>query len=309
MENAQENKLSMYETVVEVLDANSALVSSLPGLVIARSALVNKTLQIRQMNMVQLKSTKGKTLDKGARKVLLADTSYGVAAAVQAYAATTENNDLYELVHFTRTALRESEDEALEQACQLIHDEANKVVASLPDYGVDATDLSDLQGLITAWGTQSQAPRMAISERTMATQTLPSLFKDADSILKKRMDKLMEKFRVSNPEFFATYHAARRIVDAGHGKKKLATLSGVVLGNPMGLPLVGATVQIEDLIVVTGPDGRFVAEKVKFGERTAVVKAVGYKDLTESGNVDGDKDDIVFRLDPEVPPPPMPPTP
>jgi len=309
MENAQENKLSMYETTGEVLDANSALMSNLPGLVIARSALANKTLEIRQVNMIQIKSTKGKTQDKAARKLLLADTSYGVAAAVQAYAAVTENNDLYELVNFTRTALRETEDEGLEQVCQLIHDEANGVVGSLLDYGVDSTDLLNLQGLITAWGTQSQAPRMAISERKMATQTLPSLFKDADAILKKRMDKLMEKFRVSNPEFYATYHVARRIVDAGHGKKKLATLSGLVLGNPMGLPLVGATVQIEELTVVTGPDGRFVAEKVKFGERTAVVKAVGYKDLTESGNVDGDKDDIVFRLDPEMPFPPMPPMP
>ncbi|MCF8256957.1 MAG: carboxypeptidase-like regulatory domain-containing protein [Flavobacteriales bacterium] len=306
MKNSQENKLSMYETVGELLDANGTLVSTVPALVTAKSALVNKTLEIRAMNMVQKKSTKGKTLDKTARKNLLADTSYGVAAAVQAYAAETENNDLYNLVNFTRSALRETEDEELAQVCQLIHDQANGVVTSLGDYGVAVTDLVLLQGLITAWGTQSQAPRMAISERKAATHTLPSLFKAADAILKTRMDKLMENFRANERTFYDTYHVARKIVDAGHGPKKVAKLGGVVLDNPMGMPIKGATVQIGDVVVTTGADGRFVAEKVPFGERTVVVKALGFIELTETGTVDGDRDDLVFRLDPMVPPPPMP---
>jgi len=304
MKNSQENKLSMYETVMELLDANGSLVSTLPALVNAKSALVNKTLEIRAMNTVQQKSTKGKTQDKAARKLLLADTSYGVAAAVQAYASETENNDLYNLVNFTRSALRETEDEELPQVCQLIHDEANNVVGNLGDYGVDATDLSNLQDLITAWGTQSQAPRMAISERKAATETLPSLFKAADAILKKRMDKLMEKFRANERKFYDTYHVARIIVDLGRGPKKVARLGGVVVDNATGKPIKGATVQIGDVVVTTGADGRFVMEKVPFGERTAIVKAAGFMDLSKTGTVDGDRDDLEFNLDPIVPPTP-----
>lgn len=190
-----------------------------------------------------------------------------------------------------------------------IHDEANGVLPSLGDYGVAVTDLMNLQGLITAWGTQSQAPRMAISERKAATQTLPSLFKDSDAILKKRMDKLMEKFRANERTFYDTYHVARIIVDAGHGPKKLAKLGGVVLGNPLGMPIAGATVQTGDVTGTTGADGRFVLEKVPYGERTVIVKATGFIDLSKTGTVDGDRDDMEFSLDPIVPPPPVPPPP
>jgi hypothetical protein len=309
MESAQENKLSMYETVEELLDAKNALISTLPGLVIARAALVNRTLQIRQLNIVQLKSTTGKTKDKAARKGLLADTSYSMAAAVQAYAAETENNDLYDLVNFTRTTLRETEDEGLAQVCQLIHDQASAVVANLGDYGVTAVELVNLQGLITAWGTQSQAPRMAIAERKVATQTLPLLYKQADLILKKRMDKLMERFRVSNRDFYDTYHTARKIVDAGHGPKKLAKLGGIVFANPLGLPLAGATVQVGELVVTTGADGKFVLVKVPFGERTLIINAPEFMELMDTRTVDGNKDGLVFHLDPVAPTPPVPPTP
>ena len=309
MKNAQENKLSMYEAVSEVLDKNNTLVSSLQGLVIAKSAMVNKTLEIRQLNMIQLLTTKGKTLSKRMRKQLLADTSYGLAAAVQAYAAATEDTDLYALVNFTRTALRTQEDEELEQVCQVIHDKANGVLANLGDYGVDAVDLLNLQGLITAWSTQSQAPRLAISERKMATQTLPTLFKEADDILKKRVDKLMEKFRVSNRDFYDTYHTARKIVDAGHGPKKLAKLGGIVFANPLGLPLAGATVQVGELVVTTGADGKFVLVKVPFGERTLIINAPEFIELMDTRTVDGNKDGLVFHLDPVAPTPPVPPTP
>jgi len=217
MTNGQENKLSMYSVVTEVMDANSAIVGTVPALVTAKSAWVNKTLEIRQANLEQLKSTKGKTKDKAARKSLLVETGYAIAASVQAYAAENENNDLYELVDFPKSTLQRAEDEILEQNCQLIHDQADALVLDLLDYGVTAAKLTTFQGLITAWATQSQTPRGAIAGRKVATDSIPVLFKASDAILKKRMDKLMANFKVSEPTFYATYFAARKIVDAGHG--------------------------------------------------------------------------------------------
>ncbi len=217
MNNRQENKLSMMEASIEVLDGNSTLVATVPALVAAKSALVAKTIAIRKANLTQQKTTKGKTTDKGTRKYTLADKAYSTAAAVQAYASVTDNNDLYELVNFSRWKLRQTDDEEIQQVCQLIHDQANAVIASLADYGIDAADLLELQGLINDWSTKSQAPRVAISERKAATASIPTLFKQADSILTKQIDKLMENFITSEPEFYATYHNARRIVNAGHG--------------------------------------------------------------------------------------------
>ena len=217
METRQENKLSMMEASIEVLDGHSAQVATVPALVAAKSALVAKTLGIRNANQTQQKTTKGKTKDKEARKFTLADTAYSTAAAVQAYAAVTDNNDLFELVNFSRWKLRKTDDEEIQQVCQLIHNQAASVIASLADYGIDAADLLELQDLIDEWSAKSQVPRVAISERKAATASIPTLFKQADSILTKQMDKLMENFLTSDPDFYATYHNARRIVNAGHG--------------------------------------------------------------------------------------------
>jgi hypothetical protein len=266
MTNGHENKLSMYSVTTEVLDANSAIVGTLPALVTAKSAWVNKTLEIRQANLEQLKSTKGKTMDKGARKLQLAETGYAIAASVQAYAAENENNDLYELVNFSLSKLKKAEDEVLEQNCRLIHGKANALVLDLLDYGVTAAKLTTFLGLIGAWATQSQVPRGAIAGRKVATESIPVLFRASDAILKKRMDKLMANFKVSEPTFYATYFAARKIVDAGHGPGlgNKAKVSGYVKDAVTGVGLVGVKMTLSNaegsVEVLTGTGGFYVME-------------------------------------------------
>lgn len=268
-----ENKLSMYEATIEVMDNNATLVATIPALVTAKSDLVNIIMQIRAANLIQQMTTKGKTMDKADRKELLADTAYAVAGSVQAYAAENNNNDLYMLVNFSRTRLRSADDEEIQQLCQLIHDEANTVVASLLDYGVDGIKLGELQLLIDGWSSQSQAPRVAISERAAATANLPGYFSAADEVLKKRMDKLMEQFYVSERTFYDTYKTARKIVNAGKtggGDNPLPTDAVMITGNvkdgDTDMPISGATVQFINpdgtapLVATTNDNGEYVIE-------------------------------------------------
>lgn len=271
MKTVMENKLSMYETTIEVMDNNSAQVATIAALVAAKSDLVNKTVAIRAANTVQQKTTKGKTMDKADRKTLLADTAHAIAGSVQAYAAENGNNDLCMLVNFSRTQLLQADDEQIQQLCQLIHDEANAIVLDLADYGVDATKLTDLQGLIDAWHTQSQSPRVAISTRVAATSSLPDLFAAADDILKKRMDKLMDQFYLSDRTFYDTYKAARKIVNAGHGSSggvgsDSVRLTGNVTDSVTLEPIAGATLTLTStdnptpITATTDANGMFVME-------------------------------------------------
>lgn len=271
MKTTMENKLSMYEATIEVLDINTVPVATIPALVTAKSDLVNIIMQIRAANLIQQMSTKGKTMDKGDRKNELADTAYAVAGAVQALATDKGENDLYMLVNFSRTRLRSADDEEIQQLCQLIHDEANTVVASLLDYGVDEVKLEELQGLIDAWSSRSQAPRVAISERAAATSNLPNLFSAADEVLKKRMDKLMEQFYVDNRTFYDTYKKARKIVNAGRSSTSdngvptdTVRVSGNVKDGGTDKPIVGAAVQFisaalsEPLKATTDDSGNYL---------------------------------------------------
>jgi hypothetical protein len=62
-----------------------------------------------------------------------------------------------------------------------------------------------------------------------ATTAIGGLFKDADTILKNKLDRLVLSFRVTNPDFYTNYLNARIIVDLGAGKGP-----EVVPGAPVG---------------------------------------------------------------------------
>ena len=294
----------MYETVIETLDNFTTQVATIPALVTAKSDLVNQTVAIRALNTIQEMSTKGKTEDKAQRKTTLADSAYAVAASTQAYASVNDNNDLYQLVNFSRSALRGSDDEIIQQRCQLIHDQANAIVADLADYGVIPDTLTGLQGLIDAWATNSQAPRTAIATRAAATEEMPDEFGKADDILKKQMDKLMANFYTTDRKFYDTYFKARKIVDAGHGPSKTTTVKGAVMDDDTDQAIEGATVIISDteLSAVTDELGEFIITKAPIGTQQFVINAAGYDQLIQEEEVTSETPELVFSLIPSVTP-------
>ena len=65
-------------------------------------------------------------------------------------------------------------------------------------------------------------PRNDKAAQVAATKALPKLLRQADTILKKRLDKLAPKFAADNPEFVDKYFAARAIVDPASKPEKKA---------------------------------------------------------------------------------------
>ena len=58
-------------------------------------------------------------------------------------------------------------------------------------------------------------PRQAAASRKAATRRIPVVLRQAARLLRKRLDPLMVPFKASEPEFYAQYKAARRIVQPG----------------------------------------------------------------------------------------------
>jgi hypothetical protein len=260
MYGRQENKLSMGEASLEVLGKNAVLVGTVPALVSAKTELADTILEIRNANLTQLKTTKGKTSSKVKRKKELASMGQEIASSVQAYASTTGNSDLYMEVNFGRTVIFRKEDEQVQQVCTIILNAGLAHVANLGDYGVTTEKLTVFETMIANWHVASQSPRVAIVERKAATKAIPVLLRKMDRILKDRMDKLMVLFRESEPTFYNTYLEARKVVKAGHGPKG-PRLSGVVTGpNGSGVEnaLVRATYLEREVEVRTDADGGYV---------------------------------------------------
>jgi len=156
-------------------------------------------------------------------------------------------------------------------------------VASLADYGVLPADLAELNVLIDAFVNLIPAPRIAITARKGATTGLATFIKDADSVLKERLDKLMQLFKVSALEFYTHYFNARIIVgnkggnasDPGTGK---AAVSGKVteMGTGNALENVEVTLNPVGTSVFTVSDGSYSIAAIEPGNYDLQFQLVGY---------------------------------
>ncbi len=219
MTDPQENKLSMYISVQTVVKKHNTVWSGLPAYVTAFGEFEGVIQSIQDTRLVQEGDISGVPKDKAQAKEAAIQKAIEVASAVYAYAAKNNNNTLKGKVNYSVSELRKSRDTVLIDRLQVIHNEANNIVGSLGDYGIDAADLTALQGLIDAYENLVEEPRGAITNRSEATAALPGLFDQGDGLLNEQLDKLMEQFKQNNPKFYVRYFNTRLIIDLGvrHG--------------------------------------------------------------------------------------------
>ncbi|KKN10305.1 hypothetical protein LCGC14_1037880 [marine sediment metagenome] len=215
MTDPQENKLSMYISVQTVVNKNDTVWSGLPAFVTAFGEYEGMIQDIQNTRLVQEGDITGVPKDKAQAKEAAIQKALEVSTAVYAYAAKNNNNTLKEKVNYSPSDLRRSRDTVLIDRLQVIHNEANNIVGDLGDYGIDANDLTDLQGLIDAYENLVEEPRAAITNKSEATAALVSLFKQGDALLNEQLDKLMEQFKEDNGKFYTQYFNARIIIDLG----------------------------------------------------------------------------------------------
>lgn len=205
----------MYISVQTVVNKYNTVWSGLPAFVTAFGEFEGVIQSIQDTRLVQEGDISGVPKDKAQAKEAAIQKALEVSTAVFAYAAKNNNNTLKAKVDYSPSELRKSRDTVLIDRLQVIHQEANNIVGSLGDYGIDATDLTELQSLIDAYENLVEEPREAITNRSEATAALPGLFKQGDGLLDEQLDKLMEQFKQDNPKFYRQYFNARIIIDLG----------------------------------------------------------------------------------------------
>jgi len=68
-------------------------------------------------------------------------------------------------------------------------------------------NLAALDALTTKFHGVKSAPRTALAGRAGVTNTLPDCIRNTTSLLRNRLDKLMTRFKKTNPEFYAAIKA------------------------------------------------------------------------------------------------------
>lgn len=138
-----------------------------------------------------------------------------IANQLAALAEVNSDANLAAQVEFTLSALDKLSDGDLEATGKRVSGLATTNLAALVDYAIVAADVAALDVLTTQFHTAKTAPRTAVVDRSSQTVTMPDKIANVTSLLRNRLDKLMTRFKKSNPEFYAGYLAARVIVDRG----------------------------------------------------------------------------------------------
>lgn len=219
MDARSENTLSMFFTTDVKLKDNAALFANIPALANAVARFRGLLTNLKGLVVAQRVSTKGATADKRSALIEMVEAAVAVAGAVAAYASETNNGVLLQKVEVSDSGLRRTRDTEVSAVCQGIHDVATANLAHLADYGVDADVLTDLQGKVGMYDGNISLPTSTKGDKKAAGQALKVTLATTRKVLEGSIDKQMLRFRLSQPDFYNQYRAARVIIDSPGGHK------------------------------------------------------------------------------------------
>jgi hypothetical protein len=163
----------------------------------------------------------GPAADRRRALQLLGDEAHAIASAVHAFAADTGDDSLALRTDLSRTAVTKGGNAAVVARCKAIHEAASDNADELKDYLVTTGDLTSLKKRIDGFDALKTKPREKIATSSAATKRLPKLFRQVNTLLTSRLDKLMVKLKAAQPNFYEEYRASRVVVNtAGRAAKK-----------------------------------------------------------------------------------------
>lgn len=211
----------MVGATVAVLNENKNVWENTPAFVKAVTEVLAKMQAIQDESGKQRAPITGAAAAKAQARDALEDTTLEIADQLSAFAEERNDLALAAKVEITRSALDKQSDEELETTAKRVTSLATQNLGALADYLVTQDDITELVQLLGEFSALKTAPRVAVVERSSSTASLPERLSEASRILRCRIDKMVSKFRNTNPEFVAKYRAARVIVDrSGPTKSK-----------------------------------------------------------------------------------------
>lgn len=194
MDLDQSNKLRSYKAVTVVLDNYETTWTPLPAFGKAVTEFKDIVENINAQALIQLESEQASE-EKLAVLKALGVAAYEVSAAIQAYAVEVSDLALEARVDFSRSAITLGREDQVLSRCWGIHALATEQLANLADFGITATKLTTLKKKIEAFESVQPKPRNRVNKGSAATRALEILFRDASTVLRKRLDKLVRSLK------------------------------------------------------------------------------------------------------------------
>jgi hypothetical protein len=235
MKNVTSNRVNMINATITFCDGNTSATSGIIQFANVLGDVKSKMILINSLNQIAGGTTTGVTLDTNALRRAMTALALKCANGTLAYANATNNNTLAALVNFNESKFIRAKKEEVDDMCEGIRAATDANIAAVVDYGVAATDVTDLQSAIDLYRTASQNPRFAVITKSQANKQMEVMVKEViDNLLVKQLDKMVNTLKTVNFVFWDGYRQARDIIDLC---STTAKLSGTVL-NENDVPLI-----------------------------------------------------------------------
>ena len=219
MTNNQENKLSMYLTVQQVTNYHSSVWQDFAGFKDLFNDFEGIIQKIKDTRLVQERKITGVTKDKKDLRNNAVEKGLVIANAIFIHASENGNNKLADRVSYNLSDFTRGRDTIIIDRLQVIKEAAQLYAAELDYFGVSQDDVDEFAALTEQLTSIVENPRQAITNRSRATKQLSEYILKADTMIKNRLDRLINQFKSNSPDFWQQFKNARKIIDLGHRKR------------------------------------------------------------------------------------------
>ena len=223
MNKRQENKLTMYEGLLTLLQANSAEFQSIGGFSDAVTQFSSIVSEVKAKSNETEVLTAGKVAAKHEAEDLLVGLLLPVCSALYIFARKQDNTEIKERANITEAKLRAMRDTELASYGESIADLANTNASALALMGITAEMIADLKGKAQAYTAAIGARESSVAERKGARGSMNELFDKADELLNEDFDRYFELLRPTDTELYNKYFSARVVKDMGMRHRPVAT--------------------------------------------------------------------------------------
>jgi hypothetical protein len=182
----------MFKTVEQYFDQHDSVWNGRTPLAAAVQEFKTKIEEIDAAAQKQETPLSGATEDKAAARDELEDDLFLMCEALGVLAHTSNDHDLEALVDVSPSILLRLGDEEISNRATNVLARANAKKTELEALQVTQANIDELEDALQAFQAAKAKPRTAVVERSVQTQSLSSLVREANSILRDRIDRLVK---------------------------------------------------------------------------------------------------------------------
>ena len=212
MNQDQINRLEMYQTTLDYLDAHNAVWNAVPIIGKYKNALstINTSIKTAAAEQADARVFIGKSLS--ALKKTIAAKMDILDDMLEAYAVDTDNAELTERANNAKSDYFRLPNEDFEIKVKQVIGLLETHLAAMADYGMSEEQLKDVKADYDQFLVLRGKPRSYQVASSAATQDIATLFREGTTATEK-LDRVMKRYKRANASFYNGYVAARRVVD------------------------------------------------------------------------------------------------